>query len=101
MNPPNIFPLGMTPMVVRSTALNAETVGRVSLPEAESLGGMTGARLMANDPEPIVALVCGGSTCPTCGRQTEAIIGPCVGCCESHARTGKFLQWRRSTPDGG
>lgn len=44
-------------------------------------------------------IVCGSAECPTCGRPTECVIGPCVECCESHARTGKFL--RRKVHDGG
>lgn len=43
-------------------------------------------------PAPTTGIVCGGSECPTCGRQTEAMFGPCAGCVEHHDRTGKFLR---------
>lgn len=37
-------------------------------------------------------IVCGSTECPTCGRTTTALIGPCDGCDESYRRTGKFLR---------
>jgi hypothetical protein len=40
----------------------------------------------------VSGFACGDSICPTCGRTTECIIGPCVDCCDSHARTGRFLR---------
>lgn len=40
----------------------------------------------------MTSVVCGSSECPTCGRVTEVIFGPCVECCERHAQTGKFLR---------
>lgn len=46
----------------------------------------------------VVAIICGGSgECPTCGRDTDTIIGPCSRCCESWEKTGKFLR-RKARP---
>lgn len=35
-------------------------------------------------------IVCGGTECVTCGRDTEVFFGPCPDCCETYERTGKF-----------
>lgn len=37
-------------------------------------------------------IVCGHAECPTCGRTTTALLGPCEDCCEFHVRTGRFLR---------
>lgn len=67
-----------------------------------------GVRCCAFCHEPVGApmaeptgIACGGTECPTCGRHTEALLGPCVGCCESHARTGNFLRRLRTGASNG
>lgn len=43
-----------------------------------------------------VGIVCGGSVCPICGRDTVVLFGPCEDCCEYHVRTGKFPRRRKA-----
>lgn len=47
---------------------------------------------MSDKGETRVVIACGSTECPTCGRSTTVLIGPCDGCDESFARTGKFLR---------
>lgn len=54
-----------------------------------------GQTRQASMTEPSTAVVCGSSVCPTCGRDTEVLIGPCPECCDSFLRTGRF---RRRKP---